>query len=86
MSAETPDPLLNGVLGEHQVLFTLLVLAMLAVLFRLRGFKEAIGLAAAAQRTASPARCLKDQGSERAGAALYAWIPLSRSKSAHEGD
>ena len=41
------NPFLNNVLGEHQVLITLAILAILAVLF-LRGFTEAIGVAAAA--------------------------------------
>jgi hypothetical protein len=38
------NPFLHGVLGEHQMLVTLVILTMLALLF-LRGFKEAIGLA-----------------------------------------
>jgi hypothetical protein len=38
------NPFLHGYLGEHQVLVTLVILTLLAVLF-LRGFKEAIGLA-----------------------------------------
>jgi hypothetical protein len=38
------NPFLHGYLGEHQVLITLAILVLLAVLF-LRGFKEAIGLA-----------------------------------------
>src|SRR5215469_5680701 len=41
------NPYLKPVLGEHQVLFTLALLTMLAAVF-LKGFKEAIGLAAAA--------------------------------------
>jgi hypothetical protein len=41
------NPFLGPVLGEHQVLVTLAILAVLAAVF-LRGFKEAIGLAAAA--------------------------------------
>ena len=41
------NPFLHGVLGEHQVLVTLAILAVLAAVF-LKGFKEAIGLAAAA--------------------------------------
>jgi len=41
------NPFLHGVLGEHQVLVTLTILAVLATVF-LRGFKEAIGLASAA--------------------------------------
>jgi hypothetical protein len=41
------NPLFHGVLGEHQVLITLTILAVLATVF-LKGFKEAIGLAAAA--------------------------------------
>jgi hypothetical protein len=41
------NPLFHGVLGEHQVLITLMILAVLATVF-LKGFKEAIGLAAAA--------------------------------------
>jgi hypothetical protein len=41
------NPILHHVLGEHQVLVTLAILTMLALVF-LRGFKEAIGLAAAA--------------------------------------
>jgi len=41
------NPFLHDVLGEHQVLVTLAILAVLAAVF-LRGFKEAIGLAAAA--------------------------------------
>jgi hypothetical protein len=41
------NPLLNGVIGEHQVLITLAILAILAAVF-LRGFTEAIGIAAAA--------------------------------------
>jgi hypothetical protein len=41
------NPYLHGVLGEHDVLVTLAILAVLAAVF-LRGFKEAIGLAAAA--------------------------------------
>ncbi len=38
------NPFLHGYLGDHQVLLTLAILTLLAVLF-LRGFKEAIGLA-----------------------------------------
>src|SRR5215469_10109506 len=38
------NPLFHDYLGDHQILFTLLFLTLLAVLF-LRGFKEAIGLA-----------------------------------------
>ncbi|HEY7164294.1 MAG TPA: hypothetical protein VIB79_07010 [Candidatus Binatia bacterium] len=41
------NPFLHPVLGEHQILVTLAILAVLAVIF-LRGFNEAIGLAAAA--------------------------------------
>ena len=41
------NPFLHHVLGEHQVLVTLAILAVLAAVF-LKGFKEAIGLAAAA--------------------------------------
>jgi hypothetical protein len=41
------NPFLHGVLGEHQVLVTLAILAVLAAVF-LKGFTEAIGLAAAA--------------------------------------
>jgi hypothetical protein len=41
------NPILHHVLGTHQVLVTLAILTMLALVF-LRGFKEAIGLAAAA--------------------------------------
>lgn len=41
------NPILHGVLGEHPVLVTLAFLAVLALVF-LKGFKEAIGLAAAA--------------------------------------
>jgi hypothetical protein len=41
------NPLLNGFLGEHQVLITLAILAVLAAVF-LKGFKEAIGVATAA--------------------------------------
>ena len=41
------NPFLQGVLGERQVLVTLAILAVLAVVF-LKGFMEAIGLAAAA--------------------------------------
>ena len=41
------NPFLQTVLGEHQVLVTLAILAVLAVVF-LKGFNEAIGLAAAA--------------------------------------
>jgi hypothetical protein len=41
------NPFLIGVLGGHQVLVTLTILAALAVVF-LKGFKEAIGLAAMA--------------------------------------
>ena len=38
------NPFLHGYLGDHQVLITLVILTMLAVLF-LKGFGEAIGLA-----------------------------------------
>jgi len=38
------NPFLHKILGEHQILVTLAILTMLALLF-LRGFKEAIGLA-----------------------------------------
>jgi hypothetical protein len=41
------NPYLHPVLGEHQVLVTLVILVVLAVVF-LRGFSEAIGLAAIA--------------------------------------
>jgi len=41
------NPFLHHVLGDHQVLVTLAILSVLAAVF-LRGFKEAIGLAAAA--------------------------------------
>lgn len=41
------NPFLNGVIGEHQVLVTLAILAVLAAVF-LKGFNEAIGLAAVA--------------------------------------
>jgi len=41
------NPFLHEVLGEHQVLITLAILAALAIVF-LKGFMEAIGLAAAA--------------------------------------
>ena len=41
------NPFLKPVLGEHQVLVTLAILAVLAAVF-LKGFREAIGLAAAA--------------------------------------
>ena len=41
------NPFLHGVLGEHQILVTLAILVALAIVF-LRGFSEAIGLAAAA--------------------------------------
>ena len=41
------NPLLNPVIGEHQILFTLAILAILAAVF-LKGFKEAIGIASAA--------------------------------------
>ena len=41
------NPFLKRVLGEHQVLVTLAILAVLAAVF-LKGFTEAIGLAAAA--------------------------------------
>ncbi len=41
------NPFLNGVLGDHQVLVTLAILTILAVVF-LRGFSEAIGVAAIA--------------------------------------
>jgi hypothetical protein len=41
------NPFLQPVLGEHQILVTLAILAILAIVF-LRGFKEAIGIAAAA--------------------------------------
>jgi len=41
------NPFLQPVLGEHQILITLAILAILAIVF-LKGFSEAIGLAAAA--------------------------------------
>ena len=41
------NPFLGSVLGEHQVLVTLAILAVLAAVF-LKGFREAIGLATAA--------------------------------------
>jgi hypothetical protein len=41
------NPFLHGTLAEHQILVTLAILAVLAVVF-LRGFSEAIGLASAA--------------------------------------
>ena len=41
------NPFLHRVLGEHQILVTLAILAVLAAVF-LKGFNEAIGLAAAA--------------------------------------
>lgn len=41
------NPYLHRVLGEHEVLVTLAILAVLAAVF-LKGFKEAIGLASAA--------------------------------------
>jgi len=41
------NPFFHDVLGDHQVLVTLAILAVLAVVF-LKGFSEAIGLAAAA--------------------------------------
>ena len=41
------NPFLHDVLGEHQILVTLAILIVLAVVF-LRGFSEAIGLATAA--------------------------------------
>ena len=41
------NPLFHSLLGEHQVLVTLAILTVLAAIF-LKGFKEAIGLAAAA--------------------------------------
>jgi hypothetical protein len=41
------NPFLNSVLGEHQILLTLAILAILAAVF-LKGFEEAIGIAAAA--------------------------------------
>jgi hypothetical protein len=41
------NPFLHGVLGEHQVLVTLAILAVLGAVF-LKGFKQAIGLAATA--------------------------------------
>src|SRR5215472_13869860 len=40
----TENPFLHGYLGDHQILVTLVILTLLAVLF-LRGFKDAIGLA-----------------------------------------
>jgi hypothetical protein len=40
------NPLLHDVLGEHRLIITIVLLALLAVVF-LRGFLEAIGLAAA---------------------------------------
>jgi hypothetical protein len=41
------NPFLTGVIGSHQVLVTIAILVVLAAVF-LKGFKEAIGLAAAA--------------------------------------
>ena len=41
------NPFLHPFLGEHQILITLVILAVLAIVF-LKGFNEAIGLAAAA--------------------------------------
>src|SRR5262249_29519601 len=41
------NPFLNGTLGEHQIVVTLVILVVLAVVF-LKGFSEAIGLATAA--------------------------------------
>src|SRR5206468_12539328 len=41
------NPLFHPVLGDHQILVTLLILAVLAAVF-LKGFHEAIGLAAVA--------------------------------------
>jgi hypothetical protein len=41
------NPFLHGVLGDHQILVTLAILTVLAAVF-MKGFKEAIGLAAAA--------------------------------------
>ena len=41
------NPFLHPVLGEHQILVTLVILTVLAMVF-LKGFSEAIGLAAAA--------------------------------------
>ena len=41
------NPIFHPILGDHQVLVTLVILAVLAVVF-LRGFMEAIGVAAAA--------------------------------------
>ncbi|MBP1623561.1 MAG: hypothetical protein H6Q07_1581 [Acidobacteria bacterium] len=41
------NPLLNHLIGKHQILFTLAILAILAAVF-LKGFKEAIGIASAA--------------------------------------
>jgi hypothetical protein len=41
------NPFLNSVLGEHQILFTLAILTILAAVF-LKGFREAIGIATAA--------------------------------------
>ncbi|HKE83608.1 MAG TPA: hypothetical protein VKB50_07640, partial [Vicinamibacterales bacterium] len=41
------NPFLGGALGDHQILVTLAILLLLALVF-LRGFSEAIGLAAAA--------------------------------------
>jgi hypothetical protein len=41
------NPFLNPVLGEHQILVTLAILSVLAIVF-LKGFNEAIGLATAA--------------------------------------
>ena len=41
------NPFLHPLLGEHQILVTLVILAVLAVVF-LKGFNEAIGLATAA--------------------------------------
>jgi hypothetical protein len=43
----TENPLLHPLLGEHQILVTLAILAVLASVF-LKGFNEAIGLAAVA--------------------------------------
>ena len=41
------NPVFHGFLGEHQILFTLVIIVALAVLF-VKGFAEAIGLATAA--------------------------------------
>ena len=41
------NPYLHGFLGEHQILVTIAILVVLAMVF-LKGFSEAIGLASAA--------------------------------------